>query len=309
MSQSPAIRPQAVPTSDEASAYASLSKLVYADRPLADTLQRVSVLATEALSETPEVSLTLVEGERAWTAATSGPRALSLDQRQYDIGSGPCLDAARYGETIKLTIGGPDQPYPEFREAAQHSGVTHTMSIGLATGDQIMGAMNIYNSTGRPFGEDSDRIARTFAVCAGIVLAHIDRFRQAAARAAQLEVALQSRAPIEQAKGAHYRRYRGGSSIASNRHVDYMSRSRLHHTQQSRRSGPSVLTEVMLEELGVRMSPSRVSRSVGTFERTSQWTWRSDARHRRRHGGTSDGDPDDRRGAGREVAAPCQDLR
>lgn len=200
-SQSPDNRPQAIPTPDEATAYASLSKLVYADRPLADTLERVSVLATHALSETPEVSLTLIEGERAWTAATSGPVALHLDERQYDTGSGPCLDAALYGETIKVTMDGRDQPYPDFRQAAQRKGVTHTMSVGLSTGDQVIGAMNIYNSTGRPFNDDSDRIARTFAVCAGIVLANVERYRQAAARAAQLEVALQSRAPIEQAKG------------------------------------------------------------------------------------------------------------
>ena len=91
-SQTPTNSSRTTLTPDEATAYASLSKLVYADRPLADTLKRVSVLATQALSETPEVSLTLVEGERAWTAATSGPVALHLDQRQYDTGNGPCLD-------------------------------------------------------------------------------------------------------------------------------------------------------------------------------------------------------------------------
>jgi len=207
-------RSRAAGSADEATAYASLSKLVFADRPLADTLEKVSVLATQALSETPEVSLTLIEGERAWTAATSGPEALHLDQRQYDLGSGPCLDAARYGETIKLTIDGSDQPYPEFRQAAQWGGVSHTMSIGLSTGDQVMGAMNIYNSTGRPFSDDSDRVARAIAVCVGIVLANVERYRQTAARAAQLEVALQSRAPIEQAKGILMTRHRCTSEEA-----------------------------------------------------------------------------------------------
>jgi hypothetical protein len=105
------------------------------------------------------------------------------------MGSGPCLDAARYGETIKLTMDGPDQPYPELRRAAQREGVTHTMSIGPSTGDQVMSAMNIYSSTGRPLSDDSDRIARTFAVWAGIVLAHAERYRLAASRAAQREVA------------------------------------------------------------------------------------------------------------------------
>jgi hypothetical protein len=186
-SDSPNNRSTAVPTVNEATAYASLSQLVYADRPLADTLDRVAVLATHALSEVPEVSLTLLEDERAWTAATSGPIALGLDGTQYATTSGPCLDAARCGETIKVTTNGPDQ---------------------------VMGAMNIYNSTGRSFSDDSERIARAFAVCAGIVLANVDRYRLAAARASHLEIALLSRAPIDQAKGILMTRHRCTSEEA-----------------------------------------------------------------------------------------------
>jgi transcriptional regulator with GAF, ATPase, and Fis domain len=210
----PRNRFQPVATLNEATAYASLSQLVYADRPLADTLTRVAALATHALRENPEVSLTLIEDERTWTAATSGPVALGLDGTQYDTASGPCLDAARCGETIKVTMDRSDQPYPEFRQAARGEGVTHTMSIGFSTGDQVIGAMNFYNSTGRPFGDDSDRIARAFAVCAGIVLANVERYRLAAARANHLEVALMSRAPIEQAKGILMTRHRCTSEEA-----------------------------------------------------------------------------------------------
>jgi GAF domain-containing protein len=186
---------------DTATAFASLSGLVYADRPLADTLQKMSVLATQVLTETPEVSLTLIERDRGFTAASSGPVALDLDTWQYDVGDGPCLDAARYGQTVRLTMDVVDQPYPDLRRAAQQKGVTHTVSIGLPTGDQVMGAMNIYNSTGVPLSEESEDIARTFAVCIGIVLGNAEQHRQAATRAAHLEVALRTRAPIEQAKG------------------------------------------------------------------------------------------------------------
>jgi GAF domain-containing protein len=193
-------RQQESPTPDQAT-YASLSRLVYADQPVADTLEKLTVLAKGVLPQTPDVSLTLIEGERAFTAAFAGSLALELDERQYEADHGPCLDAALYGETIHLTVDRADQPYPDLRQAAQLKGVSHTLSIGLTTGDQVMGAMNIYNSTGRPFSEDGDRIARTFATCAGIVLANVERYRQAAARAAQLEDALRSRAPIEQAKG------------------------------------------------------------------------------------------------------------
>jgi GAF domain-containing protein len=199
---------------DAATAFASLSGLVYADRPLADTLQKMSVLATQVLTESPEVSLTLIEREQGFTAATSGPVALDLDTRQYDDGDGPCLDAARYGQTVRLTMDALDQPYPDLRRAAQQKGVTHTLSIGLPTGDQVMGAMNIYNSTGGPLSDKSEEIARTFAVCIGIVLGNAEQHRQAATRAAHLEVALRTRAPIEQAKGILMTRHRCTSEEA-----------------------------------------------------------------------------------------------
>ena len=47
-SDSPINHPQELSTPDEAAAYASLSKLVNADRPIAVTLARVSVLAARA---------------------------------------------------------------------------------------------------------------------------------------------------------------------------------------------------------------------------------------------------------------------
>jgi GAF domain-containing protein len=198
----------------QSTAYASLSKLVYADRALADTLTTMTVSATQALAESPEVSLTVLDLGRGRTPATSGPIALQLDKQQYETGSGPCLDAARYGETIRLTVDRPDQPYPELREAARRQGVTHTMSIGLPAGDQVMSAMNIYSFTGRALSDDSERMAKTFASCIGIVLANAEQYREAAARAAHLEVALQTRASIEQAKGILMDRHRCTSEEA-----------------------------------------------------------------------------------------------
>ncbi len=191
----------AVPSPGEAKVYASLSQLVYAERPLTDTLTSLVGLASEVLAETPDVSLTLLDGQRASTPASTGPLALQLDEQQYDLGTGPCLDAALFAETVELTMADADQPYPEFRQAAQREGVTHTLSVGLSTGDHALGALNIYNSTGRPFSGDSGRIAGTVATCVGIVLAHVDRYRRATTLVAQLEVALQSRATIDQAKG------------------------------------------------------------------------------------------------------------
>jgi transcriptional regulator with GAF, ATPase, and Fis domain len=186
---------------DEPNAYAALSKIVFADQPLATVLERVANLAKQVLPESPEVSVTLIAGNRPRTAAFTGSLAVQLDERQYHDGFGPCLDAAVTGQTIKLTMDDPDSLYPDFCTTAQRQGVSHTISVGLPVATRSVGALNIYNSTGQPFSDDSDRIARTFASFAGIVLANVGLYHDAADLAAQLQAAMETRSVIEQAKG------------------------------------------------------------------------------------------------------------
>jgi len=186
---------------DEAIAYAALSRMVLADRPLSEVLDEVAVLAKQVLPETPEVSVTLLKGDQAQTAAFTGPVALELDERQYDKGFGPCLDAAVSGEKITLTTADPDSPYPEWSRLARQQGVTHTLSVGFPVAAPTVGALNVYNSTGRPFSYDSERIMGNFAGFAGIVLASAGLHQSLADLAAQLKVAVRSRAVIDQAKG------------------------------------------------------------------------------------------------------------
>jgi len=172
------------------------------DRPLREVLDEVALLAKRVLPETPEVSVTLLKGDHApETAAFTGVVALELDERQYDRGFGPCLDAAVSGEKISLTIADPDSPYPGWSQIARQQGVTHTLSVGFPVAAPTVGALNVYNSTGRPFSQDSERIMATFAGFAGILLASAGLHQNLADLAAQLEAAVRSRAVIDQAKG------------------------------------------------------------------------------------------------------------
>ena len=170
----------------EAAAYAALSQIALVDRPLDQTLEEVTFLAKWALPETPESSVTLLTDDQARTAAFSGRLALQLDERQYDQGYGPCLDAAVSGGVIPLTMDDPAGPYPDFRELAHQYGVSHSLSIGLPAAGRTIGALNLYTTAGHAFSDDSTRIAGTFAGFAGLALATVGRYADAAAVAAQL---------------------------------------------------------------------------------------------------------------------------
>jgi ANTAR domain/GAF domain len=186
---------------EEAAAYLALSEIAVIDRPIDETLNEVVALAKRVLPETPETSVTLLTNDQAWTAAFSGDLANSLDERQYEDGYGPCLDAAVSGGAIQVTVADPDSPYPDFRRLAHRLGVSHSLSVGLPAAGRTIGALNLYTTAGEAFSNDSSRIAGTFAGFAGIALATVGRYEDAVAAAAQLQDALQSRAVINQAQG------------------------------------------------------------------------------------------------------------
>jgi GAF domain-containing protein len=186
---------------DEASAYAALSRIVLPGRPMQEILEEVAGLAKRVLPEAPEVSVTLMEDDRAHTAAFTGVVAIELDERQYAKGFGPCLDAAVSGSKINLTMDDPDPAYPDFCQLGQRFGVTHSLSVGIPVSTPTVGALNLYNSTGRAFSSEAGRIADTFASFAGIVLATAGLHRDLADLTAQLQSAVRSRAVIDQAKG------------------------------------------------------------------------------------------------------------
>jgi GAF domain-containing protein len=186
---------------DEAGTYRALSRIVLADRTLTEVLEEVALLAKQVLPEDPEVSVTLLEGDQPHTAAFTGALAIQLDERQYDTGFGPCLDAAVAGQRINLALDDPDNPYSDFCRLARSHGVTHSMSVGFPVATPTVGGLNLYSSTGQPFSEHSERVVGTFASFAGIVLASAGLRQDLAELAAQLEAAVQSRAVIDQAKG------------------------------------------------------------------------------------------------------------
>jgi GAF domain-containing protein len=182
-------------------AFAELSKIMLGAEPLTATLERIAGLARATMPEVDEVSMTLLEGGKAKTAVFTGTLAIQLDERQYDTGFGPCLDAAGSGQTIVVDTSDPDATYPEFAQAARRAGVTHTVSVGLPVPERLVGALNVYASTAQPLDTDTVKVAETFAGYAAVAMANAALYTSTAELVKQLQTAMETRAVIEQAKG------------------------------------------------------------------------------------------------------------
>ncbi|NAZ81229.1 ANTAR domain-containing protein [Kineococcus sp. R8] len=181
---------------------AELSRFVVGDHPLDEVLRRVADEGLRHIPQADEVSVTLLgRGGRGTSVAFTGRLAVALDERQYDDGFGPCVDAAQSG--ISVSVGdtaAPDQLYPDYAAVARRHGVTSSVSSGLTT-QHVMGGVNVYCTDGRPLAEETVRLTEEFADVASAAVANAALHAEAVAEAEHLRTAMESRAVIEQAKG------------------------------------------------------------------------------------------------------------
>jgi GAF domain-containing protein len=184
----------------ELAALAELTKIMLEDHSLDQTLGRIAALACEAIGDITEVSVTMIDGDKATTVVFTGPLAVHLDERQYENGSGPCLDAAVTGQTIVVDLDA-HNPYRDFSNVGRRAGVTHIVSVGLPLPQRRMGALNLYASTPEPLADRAIERAQVFANYAGVAVANAALDNHTAELADQMRAAMQSRSVIEQAKG------------------------------------------------------------------------------------------------------------
>jgi GAF domain-containing protein len=175
--------------------------MLHAERPLTPTLHRVAELARDTIPELSDVSITLIKDEQPRTVVFTGVLAVSLDERQYATGYGPCTDAAVSGSTILVDTSRPEEQYPDFSAAAASAGVTHVLSVALPIPQRSIGALNMYSRATTSFSRDSIALAESFAGYAAVALANTVDYQDALDLVTNLRAAMASRAVIDQAKG------------------------------------------------------------------------------------------------------------
>lgn len=186
-----------------AQALTALSQFLVAERSIGDTLLRVSQLTTEAIPAAEMAGIsTLGEDGRPTTHVFTHADAPGIDASQYTSGNGPCLDAWRTKQVVRIDdLAFAADEYPEFSKAAMGYGIASTLSLPLVAGGDGLGALNLYARTTHGFSTDDEATGSDLAAAAAIVMANASAYWGAAALSDQLQEAMKSRAVIEQAKG------------------------------------------------------------------------------------------------------------
>jgi GAF domain-containing protein len=197
--------PQAPDNERYGDAVAALTGLVRAlaeDESVRDTLQSILALVLRAVPGCGSASVTVLDDDgQPGTMAATDEKTLQLDQRQYALRDGPCLDAVRRQQVSRWSLQDAEQRWPEFTRLAQEAGLRSYLSAGLSLAGQSLGALNLSSQDTDGFSKlDEDLVALlTGPVAASIAVA--SRYAEARGLAAQLEQALRSRAVIDQAIG------------------------------------------------------------------------------------------------------------
>jgi GAF domain-containing protein len=180
----------------------TLTRITLVDRPLKAVLGDIVRAAAAAIPGAESTSITLVQQDRAYTAAHHGGAALAAEETQYGRGYGPCMDAARGGVVIRIDDMRTEPRFGDYPQHAADQGVSSSLSVPLPYQGSSIGALNLYSSQPSAFvAPEVSEKALLVAEVLAIAVLNADRYARVSEEAQNLRQAMQSRAVIEQAKG------------------------------------------------------------------------------------------------------------
>lgn len=168
------------------------------------TLQRLCMVLTRVLPATAVgVSLLTEDQLSGGTAAVWGPNSHELEELQFSLGEGPCIDAFRSRRPVLQ----PDLPgrgmrrWPGYAPAAHDYGVRAVFAIPLQVGAARLGALDIYRDAVGSLSAEALSQAVTFADIAVIALLDGQATTAGDETVSSVDAVLAYRAEVYQAQG------------------------------------------------------------------------------------------------------------
>ena len=184
-----------------------LTTLLLAEETLASTLERVTAVATRCVTGGSGVSVSLMKSGRPYTAHATDNRARTVDERQYELETGPIFAALATGRPQASCDGEGAPGWDELASRAAACGVHSLLSVPLVIASETVGTLNVYSEEPNAFGSDEVNAATLLAAQAAVCVANVKAHESCVRRIEQLQEALETRVVIEQAKGVLMERH------------------------------------------------------------------------------------------------------
>jgi GAF domain-containing protein len=167
-----------------------------------DFLQTLAERCVDLVDVTA-AGIMLADGQRTLRhAACSNEQMRFVELMELQLEEGPCFDAFR--TQAPVICASPEeaaQRWPQFAANAREKGFTSFSAVPMRLRAHVIGALNLFSSDPRALGDHDIQVVQAMADIATIGILQERSIRDAHAFSTQLELALESRVVIEQAKG------------------------------------------------------------------------------------------------------------
>lgn len=188
-------------SSDARSALSELGALLLSTETTEELLQGIAELSVRALEGVTTCGITLGQDDRPRTVATADALAAELDEQQYQLDEGPCLQAMRTGEVVSVPDLAEEERWDGYPAIAMRHGINSMLSTPLMVDSLPVGVLNLYARAVGAFDSDDRQLAQLLADLAGTTVTAALRRHDELAMTENLRSALSSRAVIDQALG------------------------------------------------------------------------------------------------------------
>jgi GAF domain-containing protein len=219
----------------------ALGGQIDSDEQLARALRTLVGLAHKTIDGAASCGISVSVSGRSFTAAHSDARTLIVDTEQYEAGDGPCLHSARTGTVVRVDAIDAEKRWPQFAASARSENIRSFLAAPLHTPDTRFGSLNLYGEAPSAFTDSDVDIALALTDALSHAVGHYQRFDRLLDQYNGLRLALEHRAPIEQAKGMLMAIHRIDADAA----FDMLATRSQHENRKLRDIAADVITDIV----------------------------------------------------------------
>lgn len=186
---------------DLASSLAAAAAAINTAESVPETLEAIARATRASVPGFNHVGISIRHRDgRIETMAGTSKLVWDLDELQYGLSEGPCVDAIHAEPVVTVPNLRHDQRWPHYVPEAVKHGLRSQLAVQLFAEEERLGGLNLYSTESDEIDDDAPHAAQLFATHAAIALGR-------AKQEENLNQALSSRKTIGQAIGILMERY------------------------------------------------------------------------------------------------------